>query len=136
MKHRNTTILELEAKYKIKIDLENINTVGEFQQTFNEIFPYLKIIFIRPGNNSKRSLKHELSPTTLFKDLNLKRAVSFFVDKNGSIRDFENYTREQLGAEVQIFRKAGSHWLDTLYTNDWSIEKQNEVGRELSAPGE
>jgi hypothetical protein len=39
----------------------------------------------------------------------------------------------QIGLFVQVLRKSGRVWIETSYTDDWSLQKQNEEGKMLSS---
>ena len=53
--------------------------------------------------------------------------------KNGmTVAELEGKFRNEYGLEVQVSRKSGLLWLETTMTDNWSLEKQNEHGRDIS----
>ncbi|MFO0322871.1 MAG: hypothetical protein ACK504_10635, partial [Bacteroidota bacterium] len=65
----------------------------------------------------------------------------FIIDSNNPIIEFEeemlvsdleNQFAEKLKLYIQVFRKSGKSWLETTYTDSWSLKKQNQEGVDLS----
>ena len=48
------------------------------------------------------------------------------------IKNLEKQFSDNLKLSVQIFRKSGRTWLETTFTDNWSLKKQNQEGKELS----
>jgi hypothetical protein len=46
--------------------------------------------------------------------------------------ELECLFEDQFGLFVQVFRRSGNLWLETTVTDSWSLQKQNEQGKELS----
>jgi hypothetical protein len=119
----------------IVLTITNMKSIPAIKEEFNTVFPYLKLEFFKlkqePGNTSKKKYFFEFEG-------HLKRLAK--KDKDGFINiteDMEVNTLEQLfldqfGLSAQVFRKSGSSWLETSYTVDWSLKRQNEAGQELS----
>jgi len=103
------------------IRLTNSRTLESISAEFNEVYPYLKLVFV-----TKR-------PTRMLGDFKATET-----DKHLSI--FESLTVGQLvdqfnryyGLNVQVFRKSGRSWLETKATESWTLAKQNSEGQALS----
>ena len=52
--------------------------------------------------------------------------------ENMLVSELENQFAEKLKLSAQIFRKSGKTWLETTFTDSWSLKKQNQEGIELS----
>jgi len=39
---------------------------------------------------------------------------------------------DRFGLAAQVFRKSGRVWLETIRTDNWTLNDQNKHGRELS----
>lgn len=48
------------------------------------------------------------------------------------VSKLEQLFLDQFGLSVQVFRKSGSSWLETTFTDDWTLKRQNDAGMELS----
>ena len=49
-----------------------------------------------------------------------------------TVDELEQRFMDVYGLSIQVFRKSGKVWLETTITDGWTLEKQNEQGRELS----
>lgn len=54
-----------------------------------------------------------------------------FTDQT-TVQALEKQMEESFGLHVQVFRRSGNIWLETTVTDEWTLEFQNEQGRELS----
>ncbi len=106
--------------------------VSEIKKVFNNEFPFLKIEFFKK--------KHKAMQGSLKKDV---IADDFMITAHGGAHDiiisedmlvseFENQFFEKLKLSAQVFRKSGGSWLETTFTDSWTLKKQNEEGLELS----
>jgi hypothetical protein len=110
--------------------------ISEIQKEFNNNFPYLKIEFFStnkkkgneptgqvliPGNKTIGEIKTQIRES--FVQLANKMKV----------KELEQLFAEQFALPVQVFRKSGTLWLETTMTDEWTLQQQNEHGRELSS---
>jgi hypothetical protein len=108
-------------------------TIKDIQLDFNRQFPFLKLEFYKrdtPGRQlpGKKHLPH----TITLQQAGLKDAGGLDVSSTMTVADLENLFSAQFGLDVQVLRKSGIVWLETTVTDQWSLEKQNEHGREIS----
>ena len=47
--------------------------------------------------------------------------------------ELEKIFKDQFGLAVQVFRKSGNLWLETTMTDNWTLQQQNNHGKEISA---
>ncbi|MFO0479644.1 MAG: hypothetical protein ACK50L_12840 [Bacteroidota bacterium] len=103
---------------------------SDLKRKFNSKYPFLKIEFFKS--------KHKTLEGSLKKDLIVD---DFIIDSNNPIIEFEeemlvsdleNQFAEKLKLYIQVFRKSGKSWLETTYTDSWSLKKQNQEGVDLS----
>ncbi|MDO8998653.1 MAG: hypothetical protein Q7W45_02730 [Bacteroidota bacterium] len=114
----------------IKIDKPLM--VSEIKKTFSDRFPYLKIEFFKNKHkNLEGSLKKDLI-TTDFEIKATQKDNSIVFSETMLVSELEQQFAEKLKLSAQIFRKSGRTWLETTYTDSWSLEKQNEEGLALS----
>lgn len=109
------------------------NKLSLVKKEFNSAFPYLKLEFfkekheVKKGNHRNQLIKDDL----LLKPLNTS-ASNIEIDENMPVSKLEDLFNQLYGISVQVFRKSGKIWLETTVTDDWTLKKQNEEGRELS----
>jgi len=114
----------------IKID-ENVKA-SEIKQKFHDIFPFLKIEFFRKvhknlqGSFKKDLIKDDFSIKSTYKN------VELIFDEEMLVSDLEKEFNDKLHLSAQVFRKAGKTWLETTFTDGWSLRKQNQEGMEMS----
>jgi hypothetical protein len=109
--------------------------ISEVQLEFNRAFPFLKLEFFRNGNLPQKNTEHGIK-------LNLKSHIGegqtvavdgeLIITKEMKVKELEKRLKEQFGLNAQVFRHSGNLWLQTTITDDWTLEKQNQHGMELS----
>lgn len=111
----------------------------DVQADFSSAYPYLKIEFFRNGEVRKKRYpqSQKLAGELRIRDawVRRKKEGELQIDDQMSVAELENALLDQFGLSVQVFRHSGNIWLETTMTDNWSLERQNEHGRELSAPG-
>jgi hypothetical protein len=107
--------------------------IKEVKKAFSLHFPFLKLEFFQRQHNKGESSwferamhdwKHLEEGTT-----KLKEGVFAFTPAM-TVAEFEKRLQEEHGLPVQIFRKSGSVWLETVQTDNMTLEKQNALGEE------
>ena len=48
------------------------------------------------------------------------------------VKDLERIFKDQFSLAMQVFRKSGNLWLETTMTDNWTLQQQNDHGREIS----
>ena len=113
--------------------------IRTLQKQFNEEFPHLKIEFFarkhKPGqaSDSRDMIDHnrllsEFRHTHTTKKLEIKASMT--------VNELEQRFWNGFGLSVQVFRLAGNDWIETSATDDWTLEKQEEVARTYDSKGE
>lgn len=111
--------------------IEPNNTIQELKAKFSEKFPGLKIEFYSQkteefqGSHKKNELSENISLSELNPDLILQY---FDLQSYMSTKKFEKAFEDQLGLNVQVFRKSKDIWLQTSSTDAWTLEEQNTKG--------
>lgn len=121
---------------KVKVTRMAINKTdksikaSEIKKVFNNQFPFLKIEFFKKKHkNLQGSLKREM----IVDDFNIFNIQSAIVFKDDMlVSELENLFEEKFKLSVQVFRKSGKSWLETTFTDGWSLKKQNQEGLDLS----
>ncbi|MCW3126510.1 MAG: hypothetical protein JWO03_2168 [Bacteroidetes bacterium] len=109
--------------------------VQDIQQEFQKSFAFLKIEFfknsVKNENNTMRS--SPISGKMLVGNVrHIHVDGSVDIDESRSVIELENDFLNSYGLLAQVFRKSGSMWIETTLTDHWSLQRQNEEGRQMS----
>jgi hypothetical protein len=109
--------------------------IRSIQNEFTSQFPFLKIEFFSHFHKTNQgSAKKDLisSNFTLKQARKSHLEGSLEITPSMTVSELERKFQLLFGLSVQVFRKSGSSWLETTVTDSWTLEQQNEQGRELS----
>lgn len=117
--------------------IDNNKKIKEVQEEFNKLFPYLKLEFF-----TKKHRMGEATAKKYMKQVINKKLADFISTSNDnnlleispqmSVAFLEELFKTIYGLNVQVFRKSGKVWLETTFTDGWSLEEQNLQGEALS----
>ena len=113
------------------IDIKKVMTVSAFNILFNKQYPGLKIeCYRKPHKDHEGSSPNlQVPEKTTFGELNPNMVESTIqIDGEMTVQEFETTMESTYGIHIQVFRKSGNIWLQTMNTDDWTINKQNERG--------
>lgn len=118
----------------MELIIQNNIRLGELQQQFNALFPYLRLEFFYPSSNPELLFSKE----NMVKDKNITLGEIRAIDEPGFIRVLRYHTvnklertfNDEYGLYTQVFRKSGDQWLETTSTDNWTLAKQNKTGKE------
>lgn len=104
--------------------------ISDIQKAFSNTFPFLKIEFFKgqgagyllPGDHSIAEAQQQT------------REGSIVITGDMKVRELEQALGKLFPLHAQVFRRSGNIWLETTMTDDWTLARQNEHGREISAP--
>lgn len=114
------------------IKIDKPTKVSEIKETFNKQFPYLKIEFFKTKHKTMQgSAKKNIITDDFTINLSQDDSTIMFGEET-LVSELENQFLEKLKLSAQIFRKSGRTWLETTFTDSWSLKKQNQEGMELS----
>lgn len=110
--------------------------IGDIQKEFNKVFPYLKIEFFNNKSfNRTGFMANQIIPQNKKigeSQLNITDG-EIQVEEEMKVKDLEKIFKEQFNLAVQVFRKSGNLWLETTMTDNWTLQQQNNHGREISS---
>lgn len=119
----------------MKITINDHRKIFAIQKEFSEMFPYLKIEFFskphKVGAPSPKKLMKSPSKT-IGECRKSHKEGSVIITPGMTVADLERAFNDIYGLSVQVFRKSGKVWLETTVTDNWTLEKQNKEGEELS----
>lgn len=119
----------------MKIHIAPGRKISEVQHDFNQEYPYLKLEFFDHKKHTLKGHKESLPlPGAILLEKcqqNQKEGLLQF-DGKTSVKELEKQFRDNFQLQAQVFRRSGNIWLETTLTDQWTLEKQNEHGKELS----
>lgn len=118
------------------IKISGSKKISAIQKEFNDEFPFLKIEFFNHAHKTHRgSPKKDIINSGLTLKQSGKKASNgeIVLKENMKVSELEELFQSLFGLSVQIFRKSGRSWIETTVTDDWTLARQNEEGKELSS---
>lgn len=109
----------------MKFKIEAGRKFDEVQEEFTKIFPYLKISSSSAGNTSK-----ELRLVGKNNGNNVSDSIA--LNDDTIVADIVNQFKELFNLQVKVLRKSDGHWIETLLTDSWTLEKQNTAGKKFN----
>jgi len=117
------------------IEISRNRTVGDVQKDFSSMFPYLRLEFLPPytliakQDGAARFANSALQMSDLYKNI-----TDCFIDLPATltVNELEQTFATQLGLKTRVLRKSGNIWMETSLTSNWTLQQQNEHGREIS----
>jgi hypothetical protein len=106
--------------------------VSEIKKIFNNEFPFLKVEFFKKKH---KALQGSFKKDVITDDFIISSSngiEDIVISEDMIVSEFENQFAEKLKLSAQVFRKSGRSWLETTFTDSWTLKKQNEEGIELS----
>lgn len=109
--------------------------ISDIQKEFNNAFPFLKLEFF---NNKTFTRTNFTASQIIHNNKKLGDGQLGIIDtileinEEMKVSEFENIFRDKFRLAVQVFRKSGNLWLETTMTDDWTLQQQNNHGREIS----
>ncbi len=106
-------------------------TIKVIQEEFNRMFPGLKIEFYtiphssKSGTPEKFHIKSSVRLKEIFPDVATKEVA---VSASMTVTELEQKIQNTLRVGAQIFRKSGNVWLQTITTDNLTLDEQNKKG--------
>ncbi|HEV8504141.1 MAG TPA: hypothetical protein VGQ53_02035 [Chitinophagaceae bacterium] len=109
--------------------------ISDLQKDFNNVFPFLKIEFFQNRNQQLPAFTFQQILPHNRRIVEGQSAVTdgdIEISSDMKVKDLEKIFKDQFSLAAQVFRRSGNLWLETTMTDDWTLEQQNEHGREIS----
>lgn len=109
--------------------------ISDIQKEFNQEFPFLKIEFFntRSFTRSDFMANQIIPPQRKIGDGQLSITDGDIeITEEMKVKELEKIFKEQFSLATQVFRKSGNLWLETTMTDNWTLQQQNDHGREIS----
>lgn len=119
----------------MKIIVNDHRKIFGIQEEFSKLFPYLKIEFYSRSPNLKGGLPNKIlmpSARILGECRIIHNKGTITITPNMTINELEQVFSDVYGLTIHIIRKSGNAWLEASMTGGWTLEEQNNQGKELS----
>ncbi len=104
--------------------------VKDIQDKFHDIYPglMLKIFRVKHAHH-KGSSGDAVGENVILKDIYPQiKAGKIDLDQEKTVLEVEQEFEQRFGLSVQIYRRSADLWLQTIGTDEWSLETQNRKG--------
>ncbi len=117
----------------MEIIINDQRKVFAIQKEFNEMFPFLKLEFYSKSNEgggspSTKIMEH--SGKTITECRTIHSSGHITIQPQMTVTELEQNFRDVYGLSIQVSRKLGDNWLQTVKAEGWTLEKQNTAGKE------
>lgn len=115
----------------MKIAINDHRKVFAIQEEFNTEFPYLKLEFFSKPHKSKGASEKEFikhNSVTLAECRTMHEDGNITITPHMTVNNLEQNFGDIYGLGVQVFRKSGDAWLETIETDGLTLEEQNKLG--------
>ncbi len=103
---------------------------SDIQKQFNDCYPNLRLEFFNVIDHQQPFRQNKIDPTTpIGKFAKSSGFKQVNIDNKRILGDLKNELSEMLGVHAQVFRKSGTSWIPTSFTDNWDLEKQNISGQ-------
>lgn len=119
----------------LKLIVNDQQRIDQISDTFTAVFPFLKLEFFSEKHLSGEASSNKLlipRNETLGAWRSIHHSGEITISPTMKVSELEQLFSSVYGLGVQVFRKSGSVWLETILTDDWTLEEQNNEGESLS----
>ena len=107
------------------------DSIQQLQDRFQAVFPLLQLRFYRAGHQLKEASAQRDEIVDSQRQLssinpNLE-ACEIPVHPQTTAGTLEMEFARLLGLHVQVVRKAGKEWIQTTNTDEWALQRQQEI---------
>lgn len=106
----------------MEIKVEANALISDLQKQFRSRYPFLKIEFY----SGKEKLAGATTIDGQFSDTTIN------IQPKTTVSELENEFLRLLRIHAKVLRKAGTLWIPASLTHDWTLEKQNFEGEQMS----
>jgi hypothetical protein len=117
------------------IEIDDTKNIGDIISLFSERYPFLKVEFYnqvhgwQQESSGKKILAHDKTIGEVRTKHNPGVVEIYSWHKTGAV---EQEFRNRFGLNVQIFRHQGDTWIQTVGTDELTLDEQNEIGRKAT----
>lgn len=115
------------------IEIYDSQQLKEISRLFSNIYPFLKLEFYSKSHlwQEDSGIANKLDDGMTISEVSKKKNHTGYMEihfwqKTGIV---ERYLKNRFGLNAQIFRLHGEEWIQTVGTDELTLEQQNEIGR-------
>jgi hypothetical protein len=110
--------------------LSSESTLRDINKEFQLQFPFLKLEFYRHRHQTGETslFEKKVSSRKPLKDISNLLPGFISIDAMDSVADVEQRFQKKFGLPIQVFRRAGDIWVETVETDRLTLLKQNNMG--------
>lgn len=114
----------------MKIFLSSESNLRDVNREFQNQFPFLKLTFYRQEHQPEQTslFGTKLSSKTTLKNISTLLPGYINIDPMDTVAEVEQRFQNKFGLPVQIFRRTGDVWVETVQTDNLTLLKQNSLG--------
>jgi hypothetical protein len=114
----------------MQLHINDETRIRNVQHSFNAVYPFLKIDFLKNNYAKRLSAKAEkIPPDEQVKRVgNVNGVHQIRVTKQRTVAQLKKDFKEMFGLTAEVYRKSGNVWIETSLTDDWTLEQQNKEG--------
>lgn len=115
------------------LHIDQQKSLSNIKEEFESNFPGLKIEFVR---HAHKEMEGSSRSEIIRLDLNVKELTNghslsnLEISSSMRVSEVEQLFREKMGLHIQIFRKTGKNWIETVHTDSWTLNHQMEISAE------
>ncbi len=114
------------------LNLSDRQSIADLQHLFTKAYPFLKIEFYKENPQRKPGKKQYLNSSLSLSAAGLTQAGHMKVNDAMTVDQLERQLKNNFGLKAHAFRKSGPIWLEISMTGNWTLQHQNNHGRELT----
>jgi hypothetical protein len=119
----------------MRILIHDKRTIGEVQEDFNKVYPFLKLEFF--SNTAHLGAAHSpkliRDPAAKLGECRCVRTQGELILSNEmTVKTLIEKLNNRFGLFVRVLRKSGKSWINTTLTESWTLGEQNSHGESLS----
>jgi hypothetical protein len=120
----------------MSIVIHGQRTIAIVREEFNREFPYLELEFFSGVSRlgALQLLGHSEKQLDAFRTDHHNGEL--IITPQMKVSELEQLFNQAYGLKVRVLRQSGKSWIETILTEDWTLEDQNREGGELSQPGQ
>ncbi len=112
-------------------------TIKELKKAFSKNFTFLKIEFFKEPHVREEGsrLQQKIADHVSVCDIaGVQKGGILSFHPFTTVAEFEQRMQTEFGLPVQVFRKTGDLWIETIQTDDMTLQEQNNKGEASSRP--
>jgi len=123
----------------MKLIINDQQSIEQIRNSFNKEFPFLKLEFFSKRHESGQASSLQFlirKDVTLRECRTVNHSGEIIISPDMKVSELEQLLWTDFGLGVQVFRKSGKVWLETILTDTWTLAEQNTEGELLSKDNE